>query len=71
MATYDKALADFVARFGEDAVPVALNAYIASRERSRAYAEKQKRDRALYHAIVSAAKDPTVAQKLAALGIKV
>jgi len=71
MASFDKQLHDFVAKFGEEAVPTALTAYVTARERSKAYAEKHKGDRAKYNAILSAAADPAIAAKLASLGIKI
>lgn len=71
MASFDKALADFVTKFGEEAVPSALNLFVSQRERGKAYAEKRKQDTAKAKAILSLADDPAIAEILRKRGIKV
>jgi hypothetical protein len=61
---------DFVAKYGEEALATALNAYVTHRQRSKDYAEKSKAQRAAIKEFVNKAKtDPEVKAKLAELGI--
>jgi len=71
MASFDKALTDFIQKFGEEAVPTALNLYVSQRERGKAYAEKRKVEVARSKAILRAAEDPKVAARLKELGITI
>lgn len=61
---------EFVAKYGEEALSTALNAYVTHRQRSKDYAEKSKAQRAAVREFVNKAKnDPAVKAKLAELGI--
>jgi hypothetical protein len=68
---YEKYLAEFEQKFGEEAVVTALNAHMAQRERSRAYAEKRKEETKILQAIRKASADPDTAAKLRSINIMV
>jgi len=70
MADVNAVIAEFTAKYGEEAVVTALGAYETHRQRSKDYAEKSKAQRAAIKEFINKAKtDPDVKAKLAELGI--
>jgi len=70
MADVNQVIAEFTAKYGEEAVITALGAYETHRQRSKEYAEKAKVQRAVIKDFINKAKtDPDVKAKLAELGI--
>ena len=71
MPSYDQALKDFVAQFGEDAVESALDTYATHRDRSKKAAAKARAQKqALGNLIVASRSNPQLAETLRKAGVQ-
>lgn len=70
MAVYDQAIAQFVTKFGADAVEAALTNYENQRARSAQAAKKAQAQRqGLANLLAKAKNDPKIAEILKAAGV--